>query len=159
MKPRSKELVASWLIRALWPILPGLWGAWLGAGGYSHLNFTGDSFAQIFVGGYFALFAAIGLVIGMFTGALVGVCTEWLLRRLGLGLTPALLGASLVCFWACLTLSNAVQMRYPGVQTPAAKKADRPRSDIAPPPMMANPCLDKPPTEPAQRRAWEAECR
>jgi hypothetical protein len=160
MKPRSKESMAIWLIRALWPILAGLWGAWLGAGGYSRINFTGDSFAQIFVGGYFALFALIGLAIGVLTGALVGGGTEWLLRRLGLGSIPALLGASLVCFWVCLTLSNAVQMRYPGIQTPATKKTDLPHhADVRPPPMTSNPCLDKPPADPQQRRAWEAECR
>ena len=155
MKPRSKEQVASWLIRSLWPILAGLWGAWLGAGGYSHINFTGDSFAQVFVGGYFVLFALIGLAVGVFTGALVGGGTEWLLRRLGLGSIPALLGASLVCFGVCVTLSAAVQLRYPGIQTPVIKNAP----DRAPPPMTNNPCLDKPPADPRQRKAWESECR
>jgi hypothetical protein len=159
MSPRSKEQKASWLIRALWPMLAGLWGAWLGAGGYSRISFNGDSLAQIFVGGYFAWFALIGLAVGVFTGALVGGGTEWLLRRFSLGSIPALLGASLVCFWACLTLSNAVQMHYPGIQPPATKKTDLPQADIAPPPMTNNPCLSKPPTDPRQRRAWEAECR
>ena len=159
MKPPSKQPITIWLIRALWPILAGLWGAWLGAGGYSHINFTGDSFAQIFVGGYFALFALIGLAVGALTGALAGGGTEWLLRRLGLGSIAALLGASLLCFWACQSLSAAVQIRYPGIQTPLMKNQDPSKPDIVPPPMMNNPCLEKPPTDPHQRRAWEAECR
>ena len=159
MKPRSTEQIASWLIRALWPILAGLWGAWLGAGGYTHIKFTGDSFAEVFVGGLFALFALLGLAVGALTGALTGGGTEWLLRRLGLGSIPALLGASLVCFWACQSLSAAVQMRYPGIQTPLIKKPELSKPDMVPPPMMNNPCLEKPPTDPQQRRAWENECR
>ena len=159
MKPRSKEQITTRLIRTLWPILAGLWGAWLGAGGYSHIQLTGDSFAAVFVGGYFALFALIGLAVGALTGTLAGGGTEWLLRRLGFGSIPALLGASLVCFWACQSLSAAVQMRYPGIHTPQAKKPDPSKPDMVPPPMMNNPCLEKPPTDLPQRRAWENECR
>lgn len=108
-----------------------------------------------FFGGYFALFALIGLAVGVFTDALVGGDTEWLLRRLGLGLIPALLGASLVCFGACLILSNALQMCYSSIQPPVTKN----KPGIAPPPMTDNPCRDKPPADPRQRQAWEIECR
>ena len=38
-----------------------------------------------------------------------------------------------------------------------AENAGKP--DMVPPPMMNNPCLEKPPTDPQQRRAWENECR
>ena len=151
--------MAVWIIRALWPVLAGLWGAWLGAGGYFHLKFNADSFAALFAGGYFALFALIGLVVGIVTGALVGTATEWLLRRFGMASFSALLGASLFCFLACQFLSDAVQARYPGIQTALTKKPQLNQADVTPPPMMRNPCLDKPPADPIQRRTWASECR
>lgn len=159
MKSGSKALMAIWIIRALWLILPGLWGAWLGAGGYFHIKFNADSFAALFAGGYFAFFALIGLTVGIISGALVGVATEWLLRRLGVGILPSVLAASLVCFLACLALSDGVQARYPGIQIPPIRKIHPNRTEVEPPPMTSNPCLGKPPADPIQRRAWESECR
>ena len=150
-KPQTR-----WLIRSLWPLLGGAWGAWLGAGGYFDLNFNGQGLAAVLVGGYFVAFAVLGLAVGAITGAVAGGATEFLLRRIGLGSAPSLLVASLACLGACFAVSDAVQTRYPGIHPPNLKT-------VVPAPQKtnqsANPCLGKPPLEPRLRRAWELECR
>jgi len=161
---RAKEPWVVWLVRALWPFSGGLWGAWLGAGGFFDIRFTGDSLAAVLVGGYFVAFAVLGLVVGAITGAVVGGATEFLLRRLRLGSALALLGASLLSFWVCLALSGAVQRRYPGIHPPLFNKpAAQPKKsvprEISPPPTMSNPCLGQAPEDARLRRAWEQECR
>jgi hypothetical protein len=153
-----------WLVRCLWPFLGACWGAWLGAGGYFDIDFAGQGLAALLVGGYFVAFAVLGLVVGAIAGATAGGVSEFLLRRSGLGVAPALLAGSLACFLACFALSDAVQGRYPGIHAPsfttaapAAKKTAP--MEITPPPRMANPCLDKPPIDRRLRKVWEDECR
>jgi hypothetical protein len=148
----------------LWPFLGACWGAWLGAGGYFDIDFAGQGLAALLVGGYFVAFAVLGLVVGAIAGATAGGVSEFLLRRSGLGVAPALLAGSLACFLACFALSDAVQGRYPGIHAPsfttaapAAKKTAP--MEITPPPRMANPCLDKPPIDRRLRKVWEDECR
>ena len=151
-----------WPVRALWPLLGGVWGAWLGAGGYFGIDFSANGLAAILASGFFAGFAVIGLVAGAVTGAAAGGVAEWVLRRLRLGSVPALAGGSVACVLACASLSSAVQARYPGIHPPRAHRAgpldgdaDRAR-DSRP---RANPCQEAPPTDARERRLWEQECR
>jgi hypothetical protein len=36
-----------WAVRLSWPLLGGVWGAWLGFGGYLRLPQNADSFATV----------------------------------------------------------------------------------------------------------------
>ncbi|MDP1769919.1 MAG: hypothetical protein Q8L74_14095 [Nitrospirota bacterium] len=142
-------------VRISWPVLGGMWGAWVGFGGYHGVTPNADSFAMVFVLGFYSLFALGGLVAGMTSAALTGGLVEWLLRRYGVGLAGAVIVATVVSALVVWQLSVVVQAKYPGLRPPAAKPAVSSPIRSSP----ANPCARMPPENSKERRSWDAECR
>ena len=105
------------LARLSWPVLGGVWGGWLGFGGYLRLPQNADSFAMVFAIGYFILFACVGLVVGGASGALVGGLVEKLLRQLGVPIAGALCVATLVNVLALWQIADVVQTQFPGLKS------------------------------------------
>ena len=148
-----------WAVRMSWPLLGGLWGAWLGFGGYLRLPQNADSFGSMLALGAFGVFAWVGLVAGMASGALIGGLSERLLRRVGVGITAALVVATLVNALVLWQVVALVQSKYPGLRPPAAKP---PASSAAPStaqPPIGNLCKQLPPENPRERALWDNECR
>ena len=78
------------VVRILWLLLGGSWGAWLGFRGYFRVHLNADTFAPVFVLGFYAFFALIGLIAGAALCALIGGLVERLLRYFGVGIVAAL---------------------------------------------------------------------
>ena len=108
-------------VRISWPVLGGVWGAWIGFGGYLGIAPNADSFAMVFVMGLYGVFAVVGLLAGIAIGGLTGGFVEWLLRRVGLGIAAALIVATVVNGLVLWQVAGFVQAKYPGLRTPAAK--------------------------------------
>lgn len=160
-----------WAVRISWPLLGGVWGAWLGYGGDLQLPHNADSFAMPIAFGFFALFALVGLIVGMASGALIGGLVEILFRRSGAGIGVALSVATLVNALTLWQIICFVQANYPGlsaeeparqlrsnslgVQLPAAGRSTS--ATTRPPPQK--PCENPPPGHPRERELWSSECR
>jgi hypothetical protein len=108
-------------IRTSWPVLGGLWGAWIGFGGYLGVAPNADSFAMVFAMGFYGVFAVAGLLAGIALGGLTGGLIEWLLRRVGVGIPGALIVATVVNTLVLWQVAGFVQAKYPGLNAPAAK--------------------------------------
>jgi hypothetical protein len=144
-----------WAVRISWPLLGGVWGAWLGFGGYLLLPKNADSFGTVFALGFFSFFAWIGLFTGMAAGALIGGSAERLLRRFGAGIAGALSVATLVNALVLWQIAGLVQTKFPGLRGPAAKPPVY--STIKLP--SENPCAHPPPENAKERAIWDSECR
>lgn len=102
--------------------LSGIWGAWIGFGGYLRLPPNHDSFAMFFVLGYFIFFSLVGLVLGFGFCFVLWKSVETLLLRLGLNSAIAKAAASLVALLGVWMLTSFVQAKYPGLRATGAKK-------------------------------------
>lgn len=142
-------------VRISWPVLGGVWGAWVGFEGYFRVTPNADSFAMVFVLGFYALFALAGLVAGMTSAALIGGAVEWLLRRVGVGLAGAVSVATVVSVLAVWQLSVVVQAKYPGLVPLAGKSAVTSPTRSSP----ANSCARIPLENSKDRGIWDSECR
>jgi hypothetical protein len=152
-----------WVVRILWPLLGGAWGAWLGFRGNFRVHLNADTFAPVFVLGFYALFALIGLIAGAALCALIGGLVERLLRYFGVGIVAALSVATLVNVLALWQIGDFVQAKYPGLR---AERAAKPHRSNAPGKLAPadkgsyqNPCSEPPPTDTKAREIWDSECR
>ena len=152
-----------WVVRILWPVLGGAWGAWLGFRGYFRVHLNADTFAPVFVLGFYAFFALIGLIAGAALCALIGGLAERLLRYFGVGIVVALSVATLVNVLAFWQISDFVQAKYPGLRAERAEKAHRSNTpgELAPADRGSyqNPCSEPPPADTKERAIWDSECR
>ncbi len=123
-------------VRISWPVLGGIWGAWIGFGGYLSVAPNADSFAMLFAMGVYAMFAVAGLLAGIAIGGLTGGIAEWLHRRVGVGIAGALIVATVVNALVLWQVAGFVQAKYPGLRSPAAKLAVSSTIKTSP----ANPC-------------------
>lgn len=144
-----------WVARVSWLLLGGVWGAWLGFGGYLRLPHNADSFATLIAGGFFSVFALVGLGAGMAVAALSGGLTERLARLLGVGSAVAVCIASIATLLALWQVSGWVQTRYPGTGAPAA----RPPASQAIAQPAPRPCEHPPAENSPERASWDSECR
>jgi hypothetical protein len=110
-------------VRISWPVLGGLWGAWIGFGGYIGVAPNADSFAMLFVLGFYGVFALAGLLAGIVLSGLTGGVVEWLLRRVGVGIAGALIVATVVNALVLWQVAGFIQAKYPGLNAPAAKSS------------------------------------
>ena len=104
-------------VRVSWAALGGVWGAWLGFGGYFRLPHNADSFGTMIAAGFFGLFAFIGLFLGVAAGALIGGLVEKALRRAGAGPVATLGVATLVNAVVLWQLGRWVQVQFPGLRS------------------------------------------
>ncbi len=155
-----------WFTRILWPLAGGAWGAWVGFQGISRHFVTEvnrDSFALIFVLGFFALFAVVGFFVGAVSAVTVGGCIEWLLRRIGIGIVAAIGVASLVNALTLWQMTELLQSKYHGLSATNVQRPQRAltNGEIAPVDKGAHekPCSALPPTAAKERAMWDAECR
>lgn len=144
-----------WAARISWPLLGGVWGAWLGFGGYLALPHNADSFAMVFAIGFFGFFAWVGLFSGIAIGALVGGLAEKLLRYFGVGITGAVGIATVVNALVLWQLVGFVQEKYPGLRPPVAST----QVSTATKHLPENPCAHPPPEHTKERAIWDTECR
>lgn len=144
-----------WVARASWLLLGGVWGAWLGFGGYLRLPHNADSFATLIAGGFFSVFALVGLGAGIAVAALSGGLTERLARLFGAGSAAAVCIASIATLLALWQVAAWVQSRYPGTGAPAASPAAS--QEITLP--AARPCEHPPAQNSPDRASWDSECR
>lgn len=160
-----------WAVRVSWPLLGGIWGAWLGFGGYLRVAQNPDSFASLFALVFFSFFAWVGFFAGMASGALIGGLSETLLRRVGVGIAGSVCAATLVNALALWQIAGFVQQRYPGLRSEDAAKphrgsapkarppaAERPATSALTPPTQ-NTCAHPPPADSRERAMWNAECQ
>jgi hypothetical protein len=143
------------VIRISWPLLGGVWGAWVGFGGYLRLPHNADSLATVFAFGFFSAFAWAGLLAGMASGALIGGSVEGLLRRLGVGVAGAVCVATLANALVLWQIAGFVQAKYPGLRPPAAVRAVTSPTEVAP----RDSCAHPPPAHSREREIWNSECR
>jgi predicted lipid-binding transport protein (Tim44 family) len=136
-------------------LLGGVWGTWLGFGGYLRLPHNADSFAMVFALGFYGFFAWVGLIAGMASGALIGGLVETLLRRFGAGIVGAISMATLVNALVLWQVAGFVQAKYPGLRPPAA---ERPVASTTKP-LPQNSCAHPPPEHSRERESWNLECR
>ena len=104
-------------VRVLWAVLGGVWGAWLGFGGYFRLPHNADTFGTMIAAGFFGLFAFIGLFLGLAAGALIGGSVEKALRRSGAGSVAALGVATLMNAVVLWQIGRLVQAQFPGLRS------------------------------------------
>lgn len=152
-----------WFIHVSWPLLGGIWGAWLGFGGYFQLPHNADSFGTFFASGFFIFFAGVGLFAGAALGALIGGLVEWFVRRSGAGIVATLSVATLVNMLALWQISNFVQAKYPGLRADNETKTHRSnRTKVLTPAdkgSQQNLCSGPVPTNTRERASWDTECR
>lgn len=112
----KRETLSGWILLGWWPLLGGIWGAWvMFRGPYSRLShMNGDSFAPFFVWIFAILFALLGLIAGAALCALVGGMVEWLRRRFELFIGAAVAVATLINVLALWQAADLVQEKYPG---------------------------------------------
>jgi len=110
-------------VRISWPVLGGVWGAWVGFGGYLGIAPNADSFAMVFAMGFYVVFALVGLLAGIALGGVTGGLVEWLLRRVGVGIAGALIVATVVNALVLWQIAGFVQATYPGSRTSAVKSS------------------------------------
>lgn len=142
-------------IRLSWPVLGGAGGAWVGFGGYFGVAPNADSFAMLFVLGFYSLTAVVGLLAGIAISGLTGGLVEWLLRRVGVGLAGALIVATVVNALVLWQVAGFVLAKYPGLNVPAAKPAVSSTTKSS----VENPCVRRSPENSKERRIWDSECR
>ena len=159
------------VMRASWPLLAGVWGAWLGFRGYFALEHNADSFGSVLALGFFAGVALIGLVVGAACGALIGGLVDAVMRRSGVGVAGAVLTATLVNVLATWQIADLVQTRYPGLRVDGPAKPHTSGNPESRFPVVAAPassapgstsqasCSDPPPTQLHERGLWDSECR
>jgi hypothetical protein len=159
----KRESTYWWVVRILWPLLGGTWGAWLGFRGYFRVYLNADTFAPVFVLGFYMFLGLIGLIAGAASCALIGGLVEKLLRYFGVGIVAALSVATLVNVLALWQIGDFVQAKYPGLSAERAAKPHRNNApgDLAPADKGSyqNPCSEPPPTDTKERAIWDAECR
>jgi len=155
-----------WFTSVVWPLAGGAWGAWVGFQGmYQHLvpGMNTDTAAPIFVWGFFAFFAGVGLFAGAASAMAIGGSVEWLLRRMGIGIVAAIAVATLVNVLALWQIAGFLQAKYPGLRAVRAEKPHGGKAAGEIPPAgkgsYQNPCSAPPPTDTRARAAWDAECR
>jgi len=155
-----------WFTRVMGPLIGGAWGAWVGFQGlfqHSVPHMSGDTAAPIFIWGMFVFFAGVGLFVGAASATVIGRSIEWLLRRIGIGIFPAIGVATLVNVVALWQLTDFVQTKYPGLRAERAEKFHRSKAtgEIAPADKGSSekPCLGPPPTNTRERASWDNECR
>jgi len=152
-----------WIARIVWPILGGAYGAWLGFRGYFRVHLNADTFAPVFVLGFYAFFALIGLIAGAALCALIGGLVDRLLRYFGVGIVAALSVATLVNVLALWQIGDFVQAKYPGLRAEGAAKPHRSNAPGERAPAdkdsYQNPCSEPPPTDTKEREIWDSECR
>jgi hypothetical protein len=122
-----------------------------------------DTVAPIFVWGFFAFLAGVGLFAGAASAIAIGGSIEWLLRRIGIGIIAALSVATLVNVLALWQITDFLQTKYPGLRAGRAEKPHRGKATGAIAPAdkgsYQKPCLAPPPTDTRERASWDAECR
>ncbi len=154
-----------WIIRILWPLLGGAWGAWvLFRGPYSRLShMNADTFAPAVVWVFTVFSALVGLIAGAAICALIGGLVEWLRRRFGIAIIAAIGVATLVNVLTLWQIGDYLQAKYPGLRAENLSRHHRRNAPekIAPADngSYRNPCLDPPPTDSKERALWNAECR
>lgn len=155
-----------WFTRIVWPLSGGAWGAWVGFQGISRHFLTEvnrDSFALVFVLGFYALFAVVGFFVGAVSAVTVGGCIKWLLRRVGIGIVAAIGAASLLNVLTLWQITDFLQTKYPGLRSTDLQHPHRAltNGEIVPAGKGAHekPCSASPPTAANERANWEAECR
>ena len=96
-------------------VLSGLWGAWVGFGGFLHVKSNSDSFAMIFVLSYYVVFAGIGIIIGSLVAMSIWFLVEKIVRSVGV--TPKLMPilASALTGIAVWLLTDLIYKNYPGL--------------------------------------------
>ena len=151
--PRANRLW--WVVRVSWPLLGGVWGAWVGFGGYLRLPQNADSFGMLFALGFFSFFAWVGFFVGMMLGALIGGTIERLLRRLGVGMAAALCVATLANSFALWQIAGLVHASFPGLR----HAIDRTVTPVTTDRSSTNTCAHPPPVDARERESWDAECR
>jgi hypothetical protein len=144
-----------WAVRISWPLLGGMWGVWLGFGGYLRLPHNADSFATIIALGFFSFFAWVGLFAGMASGALIGGLVERLLRSFGAGIAGAVSVATLVNALSLWQIVSFVQVEFPGLRPPDAKPPVSSTTRLP----TESPCTHPPPAQSREREMWNSECR
>jgi len=151
-----------WVVRISWSLLGGVWGAWVGFGGYFQLPQNADSFGSLFASGFFVLLACVGFLAGAVLAVVIGGLVEGLLRRLGVGVAGAIGVATLMSAMILWQTAGFVQAKFPGLRPPAAVNPHQ-RSDFGGQSTTElprrNTCSDPPPTNPAERVSWDSECR
>ncbi len=159
----KRENPYGWVVRIVWLLLGGACGAWLGFSGYFRVRLNADSFAPVFVLGFYAFFALIGLIAGAALCALIGGLVEKLLRYIGVGIVAALGVATLVNVLAVWQIGGLVQTKYPELSADRAVQLHRSNApgELAPADKSSyqNPCSESPPTDIKKREIWNSECR
>ena len=143
----------SQVIRWSWCAGGGLWGAWVGFGGYFGIARNADSFASLLASSFYIAFALLGLLAGMAVGGSAGYLADYVMRRLGAGTVAALVLATLASGCAVWQVSNLVLGRYPGLRAPVAHTAAVVKT------VPGSSCTSPAPSDPIARKSWEAECR
>jgi hypothetical protein len=146
------------VVRASWPLLGAAWGAWTGFGGYLRLSHSADSFGSMLALGFFVVGALAGLIAGGAAGALIGGLVDALLRRLGMGVVPAALAATLVNALTLWQLVGLAQDQFPGLRAVDPAKAIH-AIPAGPGPSQRSTCQEPPPVPLKERALWDAECR
>jgi hypothetical protein len=133
-------------------------GALLGAALGFHLYFrrpglNSDTFAP-------AIFAGLWAVGGLAIGALVTLAAAWLIdRALRRAFSWRPMTAAAVTLLGvvglCTGLYAPLEARLPALLWPPAQ----PRSPSKQPTPERSPCAQAPPSDPAERKAWDLECR
>ncbi len=145
----SLTRVARWW----WLTIGGLWGTWVGFGGYFGVARNADSFASLLASGFFIAFALLGLLAGMAVGGVAGWFVEHVMRRLGTSTATTLVVATLASLCAVWQVSGLVLGRYPGLRTPVAHPTTSANAQ------PQRPCTSPAPSDPNARKSWAAECR
>ncbi|MGZ9275338.1 MAG: hypothetical protein ACXW34_11425, partial [Nitrospira sp.] len=121
------------------------------------------TFAPVAVWGFFVFFAGVGLVAGAASATVIGVSTEWLLRRIGIGVVAAIGVATLVNVAALWQITDFLQTKYPGLRAESEVKPRRNKAagTLAPADKGSyqKPCSAPPPTDTKERASWDAECQ
>lgn len=151
-----------WFFYLLWPLLGGVWSAWLGFRGYFQVNLNDDTFAPPFVLGFYVLFAFIGLIAGASLCVLISILIKKLLKYCGVGIFSTLSVVTLVNVLVLWQVGSFVAAKYPGLnaERSATTHADVLKEFV---PIdhnsYQNPCLEQPPEDAKERQIWESECR
>lgn len=154
-----------WFARVLWPLFGGAWVAWVWLlGAFHHLpNMSGDTFAPVAVWGFFVFFSGVGLFVGAASATVIGVSTEWLLRRIGIGVVAAISVATLVNVLVLWQITDFLQTKYLGLRAERAVNPHRSKAAVTLAPadkgFYQKPCFAPPPTDTRERASWDAECR
>ncbi len=104
-------------MKVVFTLLSALWGAWVGFGGYFNLKSNSETFAMLFVFGYYVVFAGIGLVTGGLVSLTVWLLVETIRRRIKAPplLTPLIAGV--LSFLSVWQITDYVYAFYPGLHS------------------------------------------